>query len=393
MTCVPTGDADVLKVTDSTPSTALLPQELIDKIIDELWWSRPELKACSMVSHAWRPRAMYHLVSRFVMSVSPSPDINKSRFMRFSSPPPSLAPLVTTMELHCIRRSHRLQDTMPRLHLYPNLRELVLEDIFFSNFSRSEIRKLSKALDRFPLPPLCYLRMEKICFSDCEQFLSFIGMSHFSEVSIVETLQDSSSNIVQMQALTFRHLLCLLHKERVESAGYPGMDIVRVLGKSITDLCMEEKLGEDKPFDFDLDPRLCPSLSRLSWTFHTIDSPRVFDQLKKFASLNNLTDFHLGVKRIDRARLSQLSYHSDTIRDANKSLLAKVDKALAPLSNMPSLQTLTFGMLGAPIWFYPREWLYAEGNAKSLWTTEWPKLESAKSGCLKAPEWYLSLTS
>ncbi|THU77108.1 hypothetical protein K435DRAFT_974108 [Dendrothele bispora CBS 962.96] len=161
------------------------------------------------------------------------------------------------------------------------------------------------------------------------------------------------------------------------------MDIVKVLGESITDLCIEEKSGIDKSFDFDLDPRLCPSLSRLSWTFHTIDSPRVFEQLKKFGSLNNLTDFCLGLKQ-DWMRL----YHSD--RDANRNLVEKLDKDLAPVLNMPSFRTLTLEILDSPSLFYSPEWL--RENAKTRSSMPMPKwineLESAKSGRLKMPKWF-----
>ncbi|THV04376.1 hypothetical protein K435DRAFT_961982 [Dendrothele bispora CBS 962.96] len=248
MTCVPTRDADVLKVTDSTSSPALLPQELIDKMIDELRGSRPELKACSMVSHAWRPRAMYHLVSHFMLNLSRHANKSRevvrssSRFTRFSSPPPSLASLVTVMELRCVRRFCHLQDVMSHLRVYPNLRELLLKDAHFSNFSRSKIRTLSKTLNRFPPPPLCYLRMEDVCFSDCDQFLSFIGMSHFREVSAIDLYnvvygptRTRAFDRGDFSRLVIKHCpdpssntpsftMSLEQREGYKSAGYPGMD-------------------------------------------------------------------------------------------------------------------------------------------------------------------------
>ncbi|THV04381.1 hypothetical protein K435DRAFT_649514, partial [Dendrothele bispora CBS 962.96] len=69
MTCVLAGKGVLAPTSASIPLPLPdpFPQELIDKIIDELQQDRPGLKACSLVSHAWRPRAMYHFVSSFFL--------------------------------------------------------------------------------------------------------------------------------------------------------------------------------------------------------------------------------------------------------------------------------------------------------------------------------------
>ncbi|THU85013.1 hypothetical protein K435DRAFT_970908 [Dendrothele bispora CBS 962.96] len=301
MTYLPASNSGVLK-----PTSAIIalpdpfPQELIDRIIDELQRDRRGLKACSLVSHAWRPRAMYHFVGGFFRlnlrsHTSKSGKIIRSlpEFIRFSSPPPHLAPLITRMALDCLRKFGLLQDAMSYLHLYPNLRELSLEDIGFSDFSRPKIRTLSKTLDRSPPPPLCHLILTRVYFSDWEQFFSFIGMSHFNQVTKIEmhniaygkrpstkTRYSDDQARSDCATLIIEHrpdpdsdipsfATSLAQREGHQSAGYPGIDTLEVLGESITDMIVEEK----DYTDFNFNPHLCPSLHRLSWTFNHIESP------------------------------------------------------------------------------------------------------------------------
>ncbi|THU85000.1 hypothetical protein K435DRAFT_869703 [Dendrothele bispora CBS 962.96] len=148
----------------------------------------------------------------------------------------------------------------------------------------------------------------------------------------------------------------LAQREGHQSAGYPGIDTLEVLGESITDMIVEEK----DYTDFNFNPHLCPSLHRLSWTFHHIESPRVSCQLKKFASLNNLAHFRLGIDCDNMMMLRlHLSFMDD--EDAKKTVVTNLDKALAPVSSMPSLQTLAF-----PDFFHYPEWLIESGKSGRL---------------------------
>ncbi|THU85003.1 hypothetical protein K435DRAFT_970900 [Dendrothele bispora CBS 962.96] len=383
---VPAGNSGVLKpISARIPLPGPFPQELIDKIIDELQQDRLGLKACSLISHAWRPRAMYHFVGSFFLlnlrsHASKSGKMVRSlpEFIRFSSPPPCLASLITQMALNCLRKFGLLQDVMSYLHLYPNLRELSLEDVGFSDFSPPKIRTLSKALDRSPPPPLRHLKLTRVYFSGCEQFLSFISMSHFNEVFRIEmhdiaygerpskkTRYRDDRACSDCKTLAIEHrpdpgsdipsfTMSLARREGYQSAGYPGIDIVGVLGESVTNMIVEEKRGTD----FKVDSHLCPSLYRLTWTFHDIESPHVPCQLKEFASLNNLTHFRLGIKVDD-----EIIFHVRSIEqgDINKTMVTNLDKALAPVSSMPSLQKLTL-----PDFLHHSGWLIKSGKSARL---------------------------
>ncbi|THU85002.1 hypothetical protein K435DRAFT_783507 [Dendrothele bispora CBS 962.96] len=321
------------------------PQELVDKIIDEVQHahSKATLQACSSVCRSWRTRAMHHLVRCFLLELSDTrhDTIKKIKalpqFIKFKAPPTFPASFISRVCISCIYKVNIVQEVMCYLHLYPNLRELVLQRVPFSNFSRSKIKTLSKALDRSPPPPLRRLELYNISFIDSEHFLSFIGMSHFSAVTVLkmDTIQykgkpdwwDLSALVKQDPQFggpSFATSLSL--QEGYQNAGPPIVDIIGALGKSITELKL--KIGNDKGFDFD--PNLCLSLRRLSLTFNRL-SLFALTVLGRLTVLKALTHFSLGVDPF----LYWLSNPG-----ARDKAFEGLDHALTPVSRMPSIQEI-----------------------------------------------------
>ncbi|THU85001.1 hypothetical protein K435DRAFT_783505 [Dendrothele bispora CBS 962.96] len=247
-----------------TQSTSLIipipdpfPQELVDRIIDEVRHVYPGCKAiwkaCSEVCRSWRPRAMRHLFRSFSLNLSGNQHdttIKKiqalPQFIKFKAPPTFPASFVTRVCLSCLDKFKIVQEVMCSLHLYPNLRELFLNRIPFSSFSRSKIKTLSKALDRFPPPPLHCLQLYNISFIDSEHFLSFVGMSHFSAVTVLRLFLVKYEGKVDcwLDGVQVKHdqsgepsfATSLSIREGCRNTGHPITDIIRVLGKSITEL-------------------------------------------------------------------------------------------------------------------------------------------------------------
>ncbi|THU77107.1 hypothetical protein K435DRAFT_974107 [Dendrothele bispora CBS 962.96] len=233
------------------------PQELVDRIIDEVRHRCiATLKACSVVCRSWRTRAMRHLVRpSFTLDLSHSRSSTIKtiqtlpQFIKFKAPPTFPASFVTAMYIGCIYKAKLVQEVMCYLHLYPNLRELELDDVFFSH---SIMKTLSKALDKFPPPPLHRLDLREISFTDSEHFLSFVGMSHFSAISVLDMDcisyskgQRKCSNRFCWKNASVKHdprfggpsfATSLALRGDYQSAGSPIKDIIHLLGKSITEL-------------------------------------------------------------------------------------------------------------------------------------------------------------
>ncbi|THV04380.1 hypothetical protein K435DRAFT_961985 [Dendrothele bispora CBS 962.96] len=357
------------------------PQELVDRIIDEVQHVYPDethckaiWKACSSVCRSWRTRAMHHLVRSFSLDLS---DTRRNttikgiqalhRFIKFEAPPKFPASFVTRVCIRCIYKFKIVQEVMCSLHLYPNLRELNLHGVHFSDFSRSKIKTLSKALDsRFPLPPLDRLELDCISFIDFEHLLSFIGMSHFSALSALKMYSIeykgnpdgdwsecvSVKHDPQFGGPSFATSLSL--REGYQNTGPPFTEIIGVLGKSITELELE--IYNEQHFDFDFDPNLYPSLRRLSLTFGRL-SLSVLTLFGRLTDLKALTHFSFGV--------DPLLYWIGK-PDARNKVIEGLDHALTPISRMPSIQEIVVPKL--------------PGASESL-------IESRKTGLLVEEDW------
>ncbi|THV04375.1 hypothetical protein K435DRAFT_774476 [Dendrothele bispora CBS 962.96] len=232
------------------------------------------------------------------------------------------------------------------LHLYPNLRELDLAEVIFS---RSRMKTLSKALDKFPPPPLHRLGLGDISFTDSEHFLSFIGMSHFSAICVLdirnisyERGQKKCSNRFCWKCESVKHdpqfggplfATSLALQEGYQSTGSPIGDVIHLFGKSITELdltvCSETGL--------DFDPRLCPSLCRLSLRYNHIDPSSPVLHWNELTSLNVLTHFSFRISLIDSMSIPSHWRNNPNARD---EMIERLDHALTPISRMPSIQEI-----------------------------------------------------
>ncbi|THU89622.1 hypothetical protein K435DRAFT_968990 [Dendrothele bispora CBS 962.96] len=338
------------------------PQELVDRIIDEVWHAyrdetsgKDTLKACSSVCRSWRPRAMHHFARSFSLNLlrtrSRTITIEKtqalSQFIKFKAPPTFPASFVTTMYICSIYKAKLVQEVMCCLHLYPNLRELELEDVFFS---RLKTKTLSKALDKFPLPPLHRLGLSEIYFTDSEHFLSFIGISHFSAICVLDICDISYGGqkefygeraLVKHNSQSDGPLFAtsLTLREGYQSAGSPIKDIIYLLGNFITELELVVRFETGKLTYLDFDPCLCPSLRRLSFTYYYI-TPYVsfpLPQLNALTSLNVLTHFSF---RISYFSSMTMQSHWRNNPDARNEMIERLDQALTPISRMPSIQEI-----------------------------------------------------
>ncbi|THU85010.1 hypothetical protein K435DRAFT_970907 [Dendrothele bispora CBS 962.96] len=330
------------------------PQELVDRIIDEVRYvhryethRKAIWKACSSVCRSWRTRAMHHLVRSFSLNLSGTRDnitIKEiqalPRLIKFKAPPTFPASFVTRVCISCAYKFKIVQEVMCSLHLYPNLRELNLHYVPFSDFSRSKFKTLSKALDRFPPPPLHRLELHNTSFIDPEHFLSFIGMSHFSTLTVLglftvkyEGIFDCwlDGALIKHDPLSgepsFASATSLSLREGCQNTGRLIMDIIRILGKSITEL----ELEIDHVQGWDFDPNQFPSLRRLSLTFDRL-SLIALNLLGRLTVLNALTHFSLRV-------IGSFQYFWMDKPDREK-IIQGLDHALTPISRMPSIQEI-----------------------------------------------------
>ncbi|THV04377.1 hypothetical protein K435DRAFT_774477 [Dendrothele bispora CBS 962.96] len=299
---------------------------------------------------------MHHLVRSFTLNLAGSRNsitIKKiqalPRFIKFKAPPTFPASFVTRVCIGYIYKTNVAQEVMCHLHLYPNLRELELQSI---SFSRLRMKSLSKALDRFPPPPLRRLSLDEISFTDSEHFLWFIGMPCFSAISALDMFKidyekgERGCGLFYWNHASFKHdpqfggpsfATFLALRKGYRSAGSPTKDIVHLLGKSITEielpLCIETGL--------DFDPCLCPSLRRLSLECCSIDGNPSFSrlQLSKLTSLNILTHFSFRIGHLYSMKIA--SHWKDSPEDAKNEMIGRLDYALIPISRMPSIQEIS----------------------------------------------------
>ncbi|THV04374.1 hypothetical protein K435DRAFT_202630 [Dendrothele bispora CBS 962.96] len=251
------------------------------------------------------------------------------------------------MYIGCIYKAKLVQEVMCYLHLYPNLRELELDDVFFSH---SIMKTLSKALDKFPPPPLHRLDLREISFTDSEHFLSFVGMSHFSAISVLDMDcisyskgQRKCSNRFCWKNASVKHdprfggpsfATSLALRGDYQSAGSPIKDIIHLLGKSITEL----KLAVCFETGLDFDPHLCPSLRRLSLTYYHIDPSLSLPHLSELTSLNVLTHFSFQISYIDSTITIPLHWRENP--NARVEAIQRLHHALTPISHMPSIEEI-----------------------------------------------------
>jgi len=165
------------------------PQELVDKIIDEISGieTRPTLEACSMVCRSWRPRAAYHLFrfKRFLLSLIRSHTnekiLSSPLYIAFSNPPSYPASFITNITISGISRISMLKLALGCLHLYPNLRGLSLFDIDFFKFSLSKIKALSQISGT--VSSVRQLRITNIYFTSLAQLATFA--CYFLNLSVI----------------------------------------------------------------------------------------------------------------------------------------------------------------------------------------------------------------
>ncbi|KAK0209313.1 hypothetical protein DFS33DRAFT_525981 [Desarmillaria ectypa] len=100
-------DLLISKASPATPAASpqpIIPQELIDIIIDNLYNDTGSLRACALVSSSWSGRSQQNLFSRITLAGRPWPDEPKGRtlaevFLRLIESAPHLSKFVQHLEI------------------------------------------------------------------------------------------------------------------------------------------------------------------------------------------------------------------------------------------------------------------------------------------------------
>ncbi|PBK65295.1 hypothetical protein ARMSODRAFT_441023 [Armillaria solidipes] len=186
------------KIPPSIPAASpqpIIPQELIDIIIDYLYNDTHSLRACALVSSSWSGRSQQHLFSRITLAGRPWPDKPKSR---------------SAAELFL-----RLIESAPHIPSFVRHLEIIEGDIF--EYDRWLGRSIP-VLDRI-LPALTNLRTLHINFS---------GVL-WSDVPGIHTFFLSASKLPD------------LHKVTITSfPGVPSWDTLFTLfeGSNVAEICL-----------------------------------------------------------------------------------------------------------------------------------------------------------
>ncbi|KAK7460637.1 hypothetical protein VKT23_009354 [Stygiomarasmius scandens] len=330
------------------------PQELVDKIIDDITGTgtHQTLEACSMVCRAWRPRATYRLFRRdFTLSLRRSHTNDRIRaspiYITFSNPPSRRATFITAITLSGISRIRMLQSVLGCLHLYPNLRALTFKDIDFFKFNLTQVKALSRD---FHPTSLHHLKLEAISFSEFAQFIAFIY--HFPNLSVLVlqcikyghqrgkarwSWSSLAARIVAKRDPTsdspsFSESLRGISEDFQSTRTDPYVDVLKVLGSSITHLFLR---GTVVSYFM---PDLFPSLTHLSMEvdFQLQRS----EQLEAFASTASpisVVYLHMLGGYFDEVRiLEELS----STPDRKRTVMTAIDRLIAPVSRTPSLEKL-----------------------------------------------------
>jgi len=126
----------------------VLPQEIIDEIIDQLQHCTSSLKACTWVCHSWLARARKHLFHNFTF-----PPERAARQWAFQLDPDAFRERIRTllMELSDCTLQPSFASVVSNLTIncqYTQMIPLMSSDLFFSQFPFQNLRKVS--LERFP---------------------------------------------------------------------------------------------------------------------------------------------------------------------------------------------------------------------------------------------------
>ncbi|KDQ58645.1 hypothetical protein JAAARDRAFT_675253 [Jaapia argillacea MUCL 33604] len=120
----------------------VLPQELVDNIIDHLYSDTLTLRACALTSRRWLHTARYHIFHRISIRI----DVDLTRLLHLLQNSPHIPPYIHILSL-IGRQNNRIQNYLLLQQLLPNIDELILQcfelfdtcdeflDLFYNHFT------------------------------------------------------------------------------------------------------------------------------------------------------------------------------------------------------------------------------------------------------------------
>ncbi len=137
-------------------SVVTLPQELIDNIIDELWFDARSLKACSLVSKSWTIASQFHLFRcvqiGLVGEQETDRDSRLDEYCRFLLSSPHLRNTIRELRIyrpHAVKAPLTSSELALLLHYTPSLQTLRLQGLQLRSISEGQF-DMAPSLAKLP---------------------------------------------------------------------------------------------------------------------------------------------------------------------------------------------------------------------------------------------------
>ncbi|KAJ7493543.1 hypothetical protein FB451DRAFT_1387708 [Mycena latifolia] len=302
------------------------PQELIDRVLDDLYDDNHSLVQCSLVCRAFLPATRYHLFAELHLERAPT---KSSTLLELALGPCTFAPFTTLVSITdgSLDAPEVVDQASLQLHLsFSSLTDLTLTDVKFDS-----LRQLLATLEICPgLTSLDIYNVECPPSPESSSYSHPVGIQKFRLGRCPDALKFFASDVVAFNCANVSFINMGL--DDVKSIG----GILRRVGENLRDICLD---FDEQAFCHHADLRCNTQLRNLSvW-----DMIRCHDGSTVFC-LNKLPDI---LRTITSPYISEIDFtlYIDKAEHLEDFAWAALDDSLvAP--NLSSVTKITFCIRG-----------------------------------------------